>query len=347
MRRCCAGCCVLLTVLAGWSQSGPPSVEWALAMALKPEEGKAARELSQQWLAQEFVPKLPVSLLKHLVAHRGFHCPKISPERPIEGTLPAFQAAWSAGLELCECDARLTKDREIVLLHDEDLQKVAPPSSSELSAAGSTAAELLAAPLLQDTRLALLKDALVAAKEASAARARKLVLELKSVQGLGVAVADFFAAHQELLPHVAVVMSFSLEQVSEFAGRFAETLPEQPRPSVLLLTTDGPTGVHPPASNGLVYIGLDLSEKETWPKEVDSWLGRSEALGGKPLDGLYIHYDERMTSELAEMFRALCQRCRVGVWQRQGQLDSLKEMQSLVDLGASFVNTDLPKSFFE
>lgn len=36
----------------------------------------------------------------------------------MENTLPAYQAAWAAGLHLCECDVTASKDGHLVLCHD-------------------------------------------------------------------------------------------------------------------------------------------------------------------------------------------------------------------------------------
>src|SRR3954468_17316604 len=50
-------------------------------------------------------------------AHRGF-----SKKAP-ENTLPALELAWQAGADFAEIDVRLTSDRKLVLMHDENLDR--------------------------------------------------------------------------------------------------------------------------------------------------------------------------------------------------------------------------------
>lgn len=58
----------------------------------------------------EFVPRLPL-----IVAHRGG-----SPE-DVENSLDAFKHALEIGAHLVECDIQLTRDREVVVWHDEEV----------------------------------------------------------------------------------------------------------------------------------------------------------------------------------------------------------------------------------
>lgn len=52
-----------------------------------------------------------------IVAHRGY-----SSKAP-ENTLAAFKEAWDAGADACELDLYLTKDGQIVILHDKDTKR--------------------------------------------------------------------------------------------------------------------------------------------------------------------------------------------------------------------------------
>ena len=53
-----------------------------------------------------------------IVAHRGS-----SYEAP-ENTLPAFRLAWEQGADAIEGDFHLTKDGQIVCIHDRDTERV-------------------------------------------------------------------------------------------------------------------------------------------------------------------------------------------------------------------------------
>ncbi len=59
------------------------------------------------------------SPLPRLFAHRG-----ASGDYP-ENSLPAFDAAARAGVPYIELDIQMTRDSEIVVIHDEDLTRVA------------------------------------------------------------------------------------------------------------------------------------------------------------------------------------------------------------------------------
>ena len=68
-----------------------------------------------------------------IVAHRG-----ASKDAP-ENTLPAFELAWVQNADAIEADFHLTKDKQVVCIHDEDTEKVA---NKTLIVAESTLAEL-------------------------------------------------------------------------------------------------------------------------------------------------------------------------------------------------------------
>ena len=52
-----------------------------------------------------------------IIAHRGYRA------RYPENTLVAFEAAMDAGADMIELDVLLTKDRKIVVIHDESLDR--------------------------------------------------------------------------------------------------------------------------------------------------------------------------------------------------------------------------------
>ena len=68
-----------------------------------------------------------------LVAHRGFHSHLDRDCRPLENSLNAYEAAWTSGVRLCECDITLTKDEKLVLAHDETFARLALDPTSRKS----------------------------------------------------------------------------------------------------------------------------------------------------------------------------------------------------------------------
>ena len=82
-------------------------------------------------LLATFLPVVSAGPL--IVAHRG-----ASSDAP-ENTLPAFQLAWQQGADAIEGDFHLTRDRQVVCIHDKDTKRVAQRT---LKVAASTLAEL-------------------------------------------------------------------------------------------------------------------------------------------------------------------------------------------------------------
>ena len=72
-----------------------------------------------------------LSLQSHLVVHRGFHSVTDRSSRPLENSLASFEAAWTNGLNLCECDVALTVDGHVVLCHDESFERLALFAAAE------------------------------------------------------------------------------------------------------------------------------------------------------------------------------------------------------------------------
>eukprot|EP00439_Symbiodinium_sp_Y106_P040845 s4075_g5.t1 len=286
-----------------------------------------------QWLKQ-LVVQLPPQLLEGLVAHRGFHCPQLVEKRPLECTLPALTSAWDAGVKLCECDVRLSSDGEILLFHDEALDRLTAKTGMP-KIAEMTAEELMQRPLLQGACICTLEETLQTALRKNC----KLVIELKGFDdgGVGSAVAVLLSSKPELLGACALVMSFELEQLQGFALAFEEQRKLRSglqRPQLLLLTCVPRPGLE------AKYQTLDLGSA-SYMETVMEYLERKDLC----LDGFYMEWTDRLTNIDKEALCHLCRRCTVGVWQRFGQTDCEKEAVQLMESGVTYCNSDLPEDF--
>lgn len=163
------------------------------------------------------------------VAHRG-----ASLDAP-ENTLAALRLGYAQGAEYCECDVRLTRDGEVVLAHDESLQRTAGVGAhvSELTLAELRGLEVGAwrGEQWRGEKIATLAEAL--ALVARAGEGRRLLIEIKSgpktVSGIAAAlVASGCDAAAVLL------MSFDPEVVAEARSVLPEVerhwLTDQPAP---------------------------------------------------------------------------------------------------------------------
>lgn len=111
---------------------------------------------------------------QEIVAHRGasFDAP--------ENTLSAFRLAWKLNADVIEGDFYLTKDEQIVCIHDKTTKRVAPKQTS-LTIARSTLAELRALdvgswkhPRFANERIPLLEEVLATVPEG-----KRIFVEIK------------------------------------------------------------------------------------------------------------------------------------------------------------------------
>jgi glycerophosphoryl diester phosphodiesterase len=168
------------------------------------------RQAELDWLSRLTVSLEPDELSR-LVAHRGYHSVKDrSNKRPIENSLTAYEAAWTNGIHLCECDIALTKDEKIILAHDEDFSRLALDRNSPMSnkqVGDLTFKELIALPLLSGSRPPLLIDVLQSARHIGGGA--QLVIEIKpGNEEAATALARMLIRHPELMPCIALIMSF-------------------------------------------------------------------------------------------------------------------------------------------
>lgn len=150
-------------------------------MSFDNEETMIGRRANEMLWLRETIRQIPEENIKHAVAHRGFHNPKgRSDLRPLENSLAAFEAAWSNGLHLCECDAALTKDEKLVLAHGSDFSRLSLEPSSDTSntkVLDLTFKELIALTLKNGVRAPLLLDVLHSAH--AIGPDAQLILEIK------------------------------------------------------------------------------------------------------------------------------------------------------------------------
>ena len=174
------------------------------------DEAVELRKVELEWL-RKMLSTIAPDELRHIVAHRGFHSPRDrSDRRPLENSLSAYEAAWTNGLKLCECDIALTKDEKLVLAHDEDFSRLALDPSlpeSSVKVRDLTFRQLLSLPLKSGTRPPLLIDVLRSAQEIGGGS--QLIVEIKPGNAeAGTALARLFLQHPDLMASCAVVMSF-------------------------------------------------------------------------------------------------------------------------------------------
>jgi len=181
------------------------------------------RKEELEWL-RNMVEEIDPVYVPSLVGHRGFHnVHDRSDVRPLENSLMAYEAAWTSGICLCECDIALTKDERIILAHDENFARLGMDPTSPLcnrTVRDLTFKELMSCPLKSGARPPLLFDVLRSA--AAIGDHAKMIVEIKAGNTeAGPALARMFLRHPNLMDHVAVVMSFDAFIMHNFRREMA------------------------------------------------------------------------------------------------------------------------------
>ena len=174
------------------------------------EDTVQRRKEELKWL-RGMVASLDPNFIPNLVAHRGFHSiHDRSDVRPLENSLTAYEAAWTNGLHLCECDIALTRDERIILAHDENFARLGMDPTSPLACRtvrDMTFREIMELPLKSGARPPLLFDVLRSA--AAIGGNAKMIVEIKAGNTeASAALARLFMRNPQLMDRVAVVMSF-------------------------------------------------------------------------------------------------------------------------------------------
>lgn len=119
------------------------------------------------YYAAQYARRTPPVGGTRVIAHRGG--PKYAPEN----TLAAFQHASAVGATMLECDVHLTKDGEVVVIHDETLERTTNSAGWVMD---KTLAELRTLDAGNGERVPTLKELIELAKRANT----ELLIELKS-----------------------------------------------------------------------------------------------------------------------------------------------------------------------
>ena len=151
--------------------------------------------------------------LIEVVAHRGMGSAFVMPDEPPENTLPSFEAAWIAGSDACEIDVHLTRDNQVVGIHDATTGRT---SDVDLEVSRHTLAELQQIDVGHwkgerwgGSRIPLLSDVLSTVPEG-----HRLFVEIKTgpeiVSSLANAIRDSGRFFNEV-----VIISFNPESLKE------------------------------------------------------------------------------------------------------------------------------------
>merc|ERR1719233_2886010 len=156
---------------------------------------------------------------------------------------------------------------------------------------------------------------------------KKLVIEIKpGVNGTADRLMQILKTNTFYLKNISVIMSFQLSIISHFADLFRTTFPGVTETKLLyLLAKPEEAGIYPQPYNH-------------FPIENPSQL---EDCNGK-LDGFYVGYSDKLLSTHKDIFRSICKKYVVGVYDMKP--DCVSTARELTDIGVAFVNTDMPRA---
>jgi glycerophosphoryl diester phosphodiesterase len=234
-----------------------------------------------------------------IIAHRGasFDAP--------ENTLAAFDLAWEQKADAIECDVHLTKDRQVVVIHDPDLKRVAKVNRK---VADTTLAELRKIDVgkWKGKKFAGQKVSTLAELLETVPAGKRVFMEIKD----GPLTVPFFLGVIDkavLKPEQMVVISFSDEVIESI---------EQTRP---VLKT---------------YWVLDLKPKKgERPKATEFLIAKAKKMR---TDGLTVSAGPELTPEFAKAVKDA--NLELYVW----TVNDAAEAKRVVELGVNGVTTDRP-----
>eukprot|EP00930_Biecheleria_cincta_P003225 TRINITY_DN104158_c0_g1_i1.p1 TRINITY_DN104158_c0_g1~~TRINITY_DN104158_c0_g1_i1.p1 ORF type:complete len:421 (+),score=81.11 TRINITY_DN104158_c0_g1_i1:120-1382(+) len=325
-------------------------------------------------------------VMQHMVFHRGFHSFTEVPDlplsvtkrrpltRPIENTVAAFSAVWEMGADLCECDVALTKDKQLVLSHDDTIERFRDGAKGLPTLKEQTLAqwqqenlvgidEFMKAPAPTGSektwvQIPTLADVLEAASKLGSAK--KLVVEVKADESTafetGKAVAAWVKQNPVLAKHIAVVMSFAESALDGYHQEDTQHGPGEDDLTLMLLTVkresvkgiyqENPVkcddGEHWTAASAWQKPAhLDGYYQEVTFKDQMQWLatvaGHCENRLGVAL-GAWTYPGDRIPLEQNEQ--------TLQEYQTMNAADVEKSQFFLVDrMGFGYVNTDFPTDF--
>jgi len=266
-----------------------------------------------------------------LVAHRGFHSTIDQQKfRPLENTLGAYEQAWSLGMKHAECDVVLTKDNRLMLCHDDTFKRLAMFPSRRMFV-NTHPNHLEAKEVLTKcvTRSGAGVPFLTHVLDIAAAIGshKKLVIEIKpGVSGTADRLMQVLKTNTFYLENISVIMSFQLSIISHFADLFKTTFPGVTETKVLYLMAK-------PEEAGIYTQPYNHFPIET-PRQLEDCIGK--------LDGFYVGYSNKLLSTHKDIFRSICKKYVVGVYDMNP--DCVSTARELIDIGVAFVNTDMPRT---
>ncbi len=281
-----------------------------------------------------------------------------------------------------EVDAAASARAKVAASTDRDRRRM---FNGKKAVGDMTYREIIGMPLKSGQRPPLLEDVLESAL-AIGGGAQLVIEIKKGNPRSASALVQLFSARPKLLNAVAVVMSFDLWVIHEFNKNFRSMVVEDARghgaqgiagageddlgdvgdvgtsqaagstiPKVLLLTVSEKTdeapylflSVHGDEGDRSKPSGDADAEYAQVQAQLKDWIVTDDSV----LDGVYLQLEESMVKDGSpgrRTLRQLAERHCVGVWGRVNGADPDDEgtAASLMDAGVAFVNTDLPRSFF-
>jgi glycerophosphoryl diester phosphodiesterase len=147
-----------------------------------------------------------------IIAHRGMGQGLVESGAPPENTLPAFKAGWDTGAHACELDVHVTRDGQVIVIHDSTTNRT---TNASWVVAEHTADELRSLDAGRwkglrwaGTRLPLLSEVLAIIPDG-----RQLYIELKDGPQVVPATADAIRRSGKG-PSQIVFISFDIDTIA-------------------------------------------------------------------------------------------------------------------------------------
>lgn len=191
--------------------------------------------------------------------------------------------------------------------------------------------------LLDNSSPALLIDVLKVAYKLN----KKLVIELKKDSAYEKCIDklyEFLCNNNKYVNNISVIMSFEYDMMTKISKLCKENKDNKIIKNNIkfMYLTEAPAHYNPDAADDTTCIDitkddyLDIALKKITKESC--------------IDGVYLEYQDEMKDDkqVHEKLKKLVSELTVGVWGYSDQLDGIYLIDTMYDLGVSFLNTDLP-----
>lgn len=255
-----------------------------------------------------------------IVAHRG--------DFLIENTLIGFENSWKNNIMIVECDIRLTKDKVIVISHDNKIKI----DKLEIEIDKTDWINIKDIVLQNGHKIPTLEELFkltenIANSERTINFLPKIIIEMKTNRkDIGIYLANFLNENKQYVKYIELIMSFSvcsLHSFNKYYNNCSKLL-------IFLILNDM-------SKHLLKIINSDYSNNIPFSTIIEKKY--------KLIDGYYIKYNPLMLENklINNKLLNIISLYKIGIWGTDKTIinsDNIEIINKLLEIGIKYVNTN-------